>query len=108
MKWGSEIVQMSLLFIGEVSHSSLHATNHLSSMQNSKCATCHLHLMHLVTCQCMQPSTLPQCVTWEMQLVLHVGLAMNRTNSNIVRNSIRQLIRWTWFMNQMSRIWAKN
>jgi len=57
------MVHMSLLFLGEVIHNSLHAARHLSSMQNTKCTTCHLHLMHLATCQCMQLSTLP--------LVLH-------------------------------------
>jgi len=40
--WDDEIVQMSLLFIGEVSFGSLHATSHLSSMQTPR--------VQLVTC----------------------------------------------------------
>jgi len=55
----NEMVKRNLLFIREVNYSSLHATSHLSSMQNTKCTTCHLYLMHLATCQCMQLSTLP-------------------------------------------------
>ena len=58
-----ERVQMSLIFIGEASHNFIHATSHLSSMQDTKCATCHLHLMHLANCQCMQPSTLTLCIS---------------------------------------------
>jgi len=54
---------MSLLFIREVNYGSLHATSHLSSIQYTKCATWHLHIMHLATCHCMKK--------FPLQLILH-------------------------------------
>jgi hypothetical protein len=77
----NEMVEMNLLFIREVNYSSFHATSHLSSMLNTKCATCHLYLMHLATCQCMQLSTLPYmknvtCLTCTMDRCLVTKVAL--------------------------------
>ena len=49
--------------------------------KTTKCATCHLYLMHLATCQCMQLSTLPYiksatCVTCTMYMCLVTKVAL--------------------------------
>jgi len=75
-----EMVKINLLFIGEVTHSSLHVTSRMASKQNTKRATCHLHLMHLATCQCMKLSTLPLCnatfLSFSMDLCLVIKVAL--------------------------------
>jgi len=89
----NEMVEMNFLFIRELNYNSLHATSHLSSMQNTKCTTCHLYIMHLATCQCMQLSTLPLCLTWKMQLVLHAPWT-----GVLLQKWFYQLQYWAWII----------
>jgi len=86
MRWEDKIVQMSLLFIGEVNLSSLHATSHLSSMQTPSvklvtCISCILqHVMHatihFTTMHYMRNATCLTC-TMDMCLATKVALPIN-------------------------------
>ena len=86
----NEMVKRNLLFIREVNYSSLHATSHLSSMQNTNCTTCHLYLMYLAT---VHFATLHEkCILSYMHLGQVSCYKSDFTNFNIgLGSSFRQI-----------------